>query len=112
MTNADKHGRQAKKAWERIFTLLAHDQAVPTAANPRTDATPDELRHSLITAAAAFDELLETGQLEPWRVEQSLGNLLLVVDSLTPLPEQIIETESLRAILVATRNGDWPDLRK
>jgi len=97
---------RAKRAWERIFTLIATDQPVPFGPRPSTDATPEELRASLVVAAMALDELLETGTLQPdrrLRLIESMRNLLLVVDSLTPLPEGLVPPADLVEVVDAIR---------
>ena len=106
MTNSETSDHaelRAKKAWEQIFTWIAGGRLIPTGDRPSTDATPEELRGSLIVAAMALDEFLERGQLEPWRIRQSMLNLLLVCDSLVPLPEGLLPAPDLREVLSALR---------
>lgn len=89
---------RVKKTWERLFTLVANGEPVPIGSKPSTDATPEELRASLMVAAMALDELFETGTLQPQldaRLVESMRNLLLVLDSLTPLPEGLVPSADL-----------------
>lgn len=100
------------------FTLMCHQGRYPptpqdfwvspTGPRPRTDATPDELRASLVVAAMALDELLETGTLQPdprLRLVESMRNLLLVLDSLTPLPEGFVPPADLAEVVTAIRTA-------
>lgn len=102
-TEADETGQRAKLAWEKIFTMLTAGAPMPEGEQPSTDATPEELRNSLIVAALAFDELIEVGELDPRRVKQSMLNLLLVCDSLVPLPEGLVPATDLQEVLSALR---------
>jgi hypothetical protein len=83
--------------------LIAAARPIPTGARPSTDAVPEELRNSLIVAAMALDEFLERGQLEPWRIRQSMLNLLLVCDSLVPLPQGLLPASDLQEVVNALR---------
>jgi hypothetical protein len=103
MSNTDHAEDRAKRAWEQIFTLIAAARPIPTGARPSTDAAPEELRNSLIVAAMALDEFLERGQLEPWRIRQSMLNLLLVCDSLVPLPQGLLPASDLQEVVNALR---------
>jgi hypothetical protein len=94
---------RAKKAWEQIFTWIADGRLIPTGDRPSTEATPEELRGSLVIVAATLDALLEQGQLEPTRIRQAMLNLLLVCDSLVPLPEGLLPSPDLREVLSALR---------
>lgn len=99
---------RVKKAWERIFNLHANKQPVPTGSRPSTDADREELRAALIVAALAFDELYETGQLRPdlqGRIVESMRNLLLVLDSLAPLPEGLVPSADLEEVVSAIRTA-------
>lgn len=97
---------RTKQAWERIFTQVATDRPVATGTRPSTDATLEELRASVVVAAMALDELYETGELQPdapLRILESMRNLLLVLDSLTPLPHGWIPAADLTEVLAAIR---------
>jgi hypothetical protein len=97
---------RTKHAWEHIFALVANDAPVPTGDGPSTDANPEELRASLITAAMALDELYETGTLQPdpkLRVLETMRNLLLVLDSVTPLPAGLVPPTDLIEVIEAIR---------
>ncbi len=97
---------RAKKAWEQILTLVANGEPVPVGERPSTDARPEELRASLIVAAMALDELYETGSLRPdprLRIVETMRNLLLVLDSLTPLPPGLLPAGDLSEVLDAIR---------
>ncbi len=99
---------RTKQAWERIFTRVANDWPVPTGTRPSTDANREELRASLLVAAMALDELYETGELRPdpqFRILESMRNLLLVLDSLTPLPDGWIPGADLTEVLTAIREA-------
>jgi hypothetical protein len=101
--NSDHAELRAKKAWEQIFTWIAGGKLIPTGDRPSTDATPEELRGTLVIVAATLDALLEQGQLEPTRIRQAMLSLLLVCDSLVPLPEGLLPTPDLREALSALR---------
>lgn len=97
---------RTKRAWERIFTQVATDRPVPTGVKPSTDANREELRASVLVAAMALDELYETGELRPdpqFRILESMRNLLLVLDSLTPLPDGWVPAADLNEVLGAIR---------
>lgn len=99
---------RAKRAWEHIFTLVATGQPLPAGRTPSTDASPEELRASLVVAAMALDELYETGVLLPdpqMRIKETMRNLLLVWDGLTPLPEGLLPAEDLTEVIDAIRTA-------
>jgi hypothetical protein len=96
-------GDRAKRGWELIFKAAAMGDPLPRQLERRTPAGPEDVAELVFHLAAMLDDLLETGTIEPWRVREALLQLFLTLDTVTPLPEDIVSAADLLEVLESIR---------